>query len=146
MKLTHYTDYALRVVMYLGVRGEGLATITEISERYGISRNHVMKVVYDLGRLDYVETVRGRHGGVRLRRAPEEINVGELVRHMESNLALVECLGASNTCRLAPVCVLRGVVEEALEAFLAVLDRYTLADLIVPRDRLAGRLGLIEWA
>lgn len=146
MKLTHYTDYALRVLMYLGVRGEGLATITEISERYGISRNHVMKVVFDLGRLDYVETVRGRHGGVRLRRAPEEINVGELVRHMESNLALVECLGDHNSCCLTPVCVLRGAVEEALEAFLGVLDRYTLADLIEPRDRLAGQLRLVEWA
>lgn len=146
MKLTHYTDYALRVLMYLGVRGEGLATITEISERYGISRNHVMKVVFDLGRLDYVETVRGRHGGVRLRRAPDEINVGELVRHMESNLALVECLGDHNSCCLTPVCVLRGAVEEALEAFLGVLDRYTLADLIEPRDRLAGQLRLVEWA
>lgn len=146
MKLTQYTDYALRVLMYLGVRREGLATITEISERYGVSRNHVMKVVFDLGRLEYIETVRGRHGGLRLRRDPEDINVGELVRQMESNFALVECLGADNTCCLSPVCVLRGVVSEALEAFLEVLNHYTLADLIAPRKQLAGQLRLIESA
>jgi len=142
MKLTQYTDYALRVLMYLGVRGEGLATITEISECYGISRNHVMKVVYDLGQLEFIETVRGRHGGLRLRRDPADVNVGELVRQMEHHFALVECLGPDNHCCLTPVCVLRGAVNEALEAFLEVLDGYTLADLIAPRSRLAGQLRL----
>jgi len=142
MQLTQYTDYALRVLMYLGLRGERLATITEIAECYGISRNHVMKVVFDLGQLQYVETIRGRNGGVRLRTTPEQINVGSVVRHMEHNLALVECFGASNQCRLTPVCVLRGAVGEALEAFLGVLDRYTLADLLAPRQQIAEQLGV----
>jgi len=146
MKLTRYSDYSLRVLMYLGVRGEGLATISEIAGAYGISRNHVMKVVFDLGRLGYIETVRGKHGGIRLRRAPEEINVGELVRRTETSLELVECFGSDNTCCLAPVCVLRGALDEALRAFLEVLDRYTLADLIAPRQQLANQLETISFA
>ncbi|UEX79715.1 Rrf2 family transcriptional regulator [Spiribacter halobius] len=146
MKLTRYSDYSLRVLMYLGVRGEGLATISEIAEAYGISRNHVMKVVFDLGRIGYIETVRGKRGGIRLRRAPEEINVGELVRRTETSLELVECFGSDNTCCLAPVCVLRGALDEALRAFLEVLDRYTLADLIAPRRQLADQLKTISFA
>ncbi len=142
MRLTQYTDYALRVLMYLGLRGEQRVTITEIAERYTISRNHIMKVVFQLGQLDYVETTRGRNGGIRLQQSPEAINVGEVVRSMERNLDLVECFGADNQCCLTPACVLRGAVGEALAAFFAVLDRYTLADLLGPRDRLAAQLGL----
>lgn len=146
MKLTRYSDYSLRVLMYLGVRGEGLATISEIAEAYGISRNHVMKVVFDLGRIGYIETVRGKRGGIRLRRAPEEINVGELVRRTETNMELVECFGADNQCCLAPVCVLRGALDAALKAFLDVLDGYTLADLIAPREQLSRQLRPITFA
>lgn len=146
MKLTRYSDYSLRVLTYLGVRGEGLATISEIAEAYGISRNHVMKVVFDLGRIGYIETVRGKRGGIRLRRAPEDINVGELVRRTETSLELVECFGSDNACCLAPVCVLRGALDEALRAFLEVLDRYTLADLIAPRRQLADQLKAISFA
>lgn len=140
MKLTLHTDYALRVLMYLGVRDEGRATITEIASSYGISRNHIMKVVYELGRLGYIETARGKHGGIRLGRAPKEINVGDVVHHMESGFELVECFGPRNTCCLAPVCVLREALGEALQTFIATLDRYTLADLIAPRKGLRDQL------
>lgn len=133
MRLTRYTDYSLRVLIYLGVNEEGLGTISAISERYGISRNHIMKVVFELGRLGYIETIRGKGGGIRLRRPPEQINVGELVRHTESDLNIVECFGSGNACHITPTCVLKGVLGEALSAFLNVLDSYTLADLIAPK-------------
>lgn len=136
MRLTRYTDYALRVLIYLGVQGEDLATISEISERYAISRNHIMKVVYELGRLGYIETIRGKGGGIRLRRRPEDINIGELVRRTESDLHIVECFGQGSACRLTPSCTLKSVLGEALGAFLATLDRYTLADLLEPRREL----------
>jgi len=155
MRLTSFTDYSLRVLMYVGVKGEGLATIDEIASRYGISRNHLMKVVLRLGQLGYLKTVRGKGGGLRLAQPPEAINLGAVVRATEDDLGLVECLqkpergsgaGPAGGCRIAPACVLRGVLGEALDAFLAVLDRYTLADLIRPRAPLADLLGITEPA
>lgn len=140
MRLTLYTDYSLRVLMYLGLKRDGLATIAEVSESYGISRNHLMKIVHQLGLLGYVETVRGKGGGIRLARSPGAINLGEVVRRMEEDLALVQCFDpAATKCRIESACVLRGVLGEALGAFLAVLDRYTLADLI-ERPRALSRL------
>lgn len=142
MRMTSFTDYSLRVLMYLSLKEGELTTISEIAERYAISRNHLMKVVYELGRLGYIETVRGKHGGMRLRQAPGQINVGEVVRRMENNLSLVECFGAENYCRLTPSCVLHDVLDEALQAFLAVLDRYSLADLLRPKRELATLLSI----
>lgn len=133
MKLTQYTDYSLRVLMYLGFK-DGPATISEISERYDISRNHVVKVVHQLGQLGYLQTVRGKGGGLRLARPPAEINVGAVIRDME-NMELVECLGDNNTCVLSPPCVLRTALKDALDAFLATLDGYTLQDLVDPPQR-----------
>lgn len=133
MKLTQYTDYSLRVLMYLGFKNDA-ATISEISERYDISRNHVVKVVHQLGVLGYLQTVRGKGGGLRLARSPDQINVGAVVRDVE-NLELVECLGENNTCVLSPPCVMRTALKDALEAFMAVLDSYTLADLVNPRQK-----------
>ena len=139
MRLTTYTDYALRVLMYLGLRGEKLATIQEIAEQYGISRNHLMKLVHELGQLGYVETVRGKNGGLRLGRRPDEITVGEIVRRMEPDMALVECFrNAGSQCRIVTVCVLQNVLEEALDRFLDTLDGYTLADLLAPAAGLAS--------
>jgi Rrf2 family nitric oxide-sensitive transcriptional repressor len=129
MRLTAYTDYALRVLLYLGARPERLASIGEISRAYGISQNHLMKVVNDLARAGYVASVRGRSGGIRLGRAPEAINVGEVVRHTEDGFDLVDC----GACVIAPVCGLTGVLSDAVRAFLAVLDSYTLADLMATR-------------
>lgn len=130
MRLSRYTDYSLRVLIHAGVHHDRLITIGEIAECHAISRNHIMKVVYELGRLGHVQTIRGKHGGIRLGRPAEEINIGRLIRQTESDLALAECFGSQNRCRLTPACVLKGVLGEALAAFLNVLDRYTLADLV----------------
>lgn len=130
MHLTRYTDYSLRVLLFLATRGEERSTITEIAERFQISRNHLMKVVQELSRKGYVTTIRGKHGGLLLGRRPEEICLGTLVRETEHDLALVECFGKENQCVITPACRLRTVLDEALHAFLAVLDRYTLADML----------------
>lgn len=143
MQLTRYSDLSLRVLIYLAVRREGLATIDELASAYGISRAHLTKVVHQLGRGGFLETVRGRGGGFRLAREPEDIRVGEVIRYSEDKLDLVECFDpVRNRCCIAPACGLRGVLEEALGAFLETLDRYTLADLVArrraPLDRLLG--------
>jgi len=135
MKLTLFTDYSMRVLLYLGARPGHLCSIAEVARAYGISQNHLMKVVNQLARAGYVESVRGRFGGIRLGRAAEDINIGELVRHTEEGFDLVDC----GSCVIAPACGLTGVLKEALAAFLAVLDRYTLADLMTRRQDL-GRL------
>lgn len=140
MKLTHYSDYSLRVLIYLAVRTERLATITEIANSYGISRNHVVKVVHHLGKLGYLETLRGKHGGLRLAGKPEDINVGKVVRETEANLQIVECFGNDNACVLSPVCVLKSALDEALHAFLGTLDRYTLKDLVKPAGAIEEQL------
>lgn len=136
MKLTRYTDYALRVLMYLGTRPDQPATMTEIAECYEISRNHVMKVVYELGQMGYLKTTRGKHGGIELGRKPEQINVGRLIRETEKNLEIVECFGPGNHCPITSACILKKALSQALNAFFEVLDQYTLADLIEPRSQL----------
>ena len=143
MRLNTFTDYCLRALMYVGAKGEGLATIDEIAAAYGISRNHLMKVVFRLGQLGYLQTVRGRGGGMRLAMPPDQINLGRLIRQSEEDLALVACFKVGDeSCAIAPGCRLKGVFAEALDAFLAVLDGYTLADLLAPRRRLAKLLGM----
>lgn len=142
MRLTSFTDYCLRTLMYLGLKPDGLVTITEVAEHYNISRNHLMKVVHELGRLGYIETIRGKHGGMRLNGNPADIRLGEVIRGTENDMALAECMGADNNCRLASICVLRGVLGEALDAFLDVLNRYTLEDLLAPRRELSALLSI----
>jgi Rrf2 family nitric oxide-sensitive transcriptional repressor len=143
MRLTQYTDYALRTLILLGLKGEALGTIAEIAQRYGISENHLMKLVPALGRMGYVETLRGRHGGLRLAKPPAEIRLGEVVRHTETDFTLVECFDAArNGCPISGVCALEGVLGEALSQFMSVLDRYTLADLLKPAPQLRRVLGL----
>ena len=132
MRLTRYTDYAMRVLLYLGARPEGLSSIASISKAYGISQNHLMKVVNDLANAGYVASVRGRSGGVRLGKAPEAINIGAVVRHTEDSFQVVDCM----SCVIAPVCGLTGALDDAVKAFLAVLDGYTLADLMDRRAAL----------
>jgi len=144
MKLTNYSDYALRILIYLGLKREKLSTITEISDCYRISRNHVVKIVHHLGQLGYLDTMRGKHGGIRLARAPEMINIGEVIRHTESTMDIVECFSEQNTCVICDSCVLRSIIAEALAAFMTVLDGYTLADLMAPKHQLKKQLKVIE--
>lgn len=146
MRLTDYTDYALRVLLFLAVRDEGLTTIHDISDAYGISKNHLMKVVQRLGELGWIETVRGRHGGLRLNARSLSLTIGEVVRGTENDFALVGCFpreGAEpRRCVIEPQCRLKHVFEAARGAFLAELDRYTLGELAGPAAPLAELLGL----
>ncbi|SIT46028.1 HTH-type transcriptional regulator NsrR [Paraburkholderia ribeironis] len=146
MRLTDYTDYSLRVLVYLTVRGKGLSTIQDISHAYGISRNHLMKVVQQLGERGWVETVRGRNGGLRIAEQTRTLTVGEVVRVTESDFALVACLpdrhGQSRSCVITAQCRLRVALEAARDAFLAELDRYTIGDVATPHGPLAALLGL----
>ena len=144
MQLTSYTDYGLRVLIYLAARGEGLSTTQQIASAYGISLAHLTKVVQELARGGYVATVRGRSGGLKLALPPEEIVIGDVVRFTEESLALVECFDAKNggSCRIQPVCELARVMDEALRSFLGVLDRYTLADIARRRTALRQLLEL----
>lgn len=130
MKLTFYSDYSLRLLMYVSMKRETLVTIQEVADAYGISKNHLMKVAFELGRKGFLETVRGRGGGLRLARAPEKIGVGEVVRAMEEDFTMVECFDPkANQCVITGPCRLRGALSRALKAYFAVLDEYTLADL-----------------
>lgn len=144
MRLTRYTDYGLRVLLYLGMKRGGLATVPEIAARYAISENHLTKIVHELGRLGHIRTVRGRNGGLALGREPADINIGALVREMEADMALVDCFEAGNTCPITGVCRLQRLLGKALAAFLAVLDEVTLADLLVQPAGMAKLLGLGE--
>jgi Rrf2 family nitric oxide-sensitive transcriptional repressor len=138
MRLSRHTDYALRVLIHLAAQPDRLVSIAEIARAYAISENHLMKVVNMLGRAGFVRTVRGRGGGIALARPAEEIIIGAVVRHSEPDLNLAEC----GTCLIAPACGLIGVLGEALRAFLAVLDRYSLADASGDRKGLVRLLGL----
>lgn len=135
MHITRFTDYSLRVLMYLAVKGDGLATIQEIADSYDISKNHLMKVVHQLNKKGYIETVRGKKGGMRLHMTPEEISIGVLVRETEHDLSIMECHSSKNACKITPVCGLKPVFGEALQAFLAVLDKYTLKDVMKDQDK-----------
>lgn len=167
MRLTNYSDYALRSLIYLAVRLEplSLANISDIADSYGISKSHLTKIIHQLGQLGYIESVRGKNGGIRLARAPKDINLGVLIKQIEPDFDLVACFAtpaargerharstglpltlineAQNKplgCVISPVCQLKGVFFEALTAFINVLERYTLADIINNEDELATLL------
>lgn len=136
MRLTRYTDFAMRVLLYLGREPDRLRSISEIARAYDISQNHLMKVVNDLVNAGYLDSVRGRNGGIRLARDPADINVGALIRHTEDGFDLVGC----GACRIAPACGLTSVLDEALGAFMAVLDRQSLADVLARKGDFAHLL------
>ncbi len=142
MRLTKHTDYALRILIYLGLRDGELIRLADVAASYSISHNHLMKIAQRLGALGYIDTVQGRGGGITLARAPATIGVGDVVRDFEDDLALVECFEPDGACRIEGSCVLRHALDDALRAFLATLDRYTLADLLAPGQRLSRFLGL----
>ena len=145
MRLTIYTDYSLRLLIYLALKDDGLATIAEIARQYGVSKNHLMKVAHQLGVAGYVETVRGRSGVLRLARPAAAIGLGEVVRHTEPDMALVPCFaegGREEVCAIERCCVLRRALDKARDSFLEVLDGYTLADLAKPRTPLRELLAI----
>lgn len=135
MRLTSMTDYALRLLMYVAQQPDRLCTIAEVARVHGISRAHLMKITHQLGRAGWIETVRGKGGGMRLAAAPEQIGLGAVVRSMEGDFMLVECLGTGGHCTLTGRCHLTGIVEGALQRFMEHLDRYTLADLLPSAGR-----------
>jgi len=141
MQITRYTDYGVRVLTYCALKRDALSTTQEIADRHGISGNHLVKVVQELSRLGYVEAVRGKGGGLRLARPPEAINLGALVRDLEG-MDLVECFEAGNACRVTPACRLKGILGEALSAFIGVLSRYTLAEVVAAPNDMARLLDL----
>jgi Rrf2 family nitric oxide-sensitive transcriptional repressor len=144
MQLSVFTDYSLRVLLYATAHDDRLCATAEVASNFDISRHHVVKVVHALQRHGYLETSRGRAGGFRLAQPPERIRVGEVVRRTEGSLALVECFARETSrCPLAPACGIEGMLHEAFDAFFAVLDRTTLADL-VSRPRWAARVRLLQ--
>lgn len=151
MKLTQYTDYSIRVLMYAAAKrkeegSDSLSSIREIADAYGISENHLMKVVHKLAGLGLLETLRGRNGGLRIASAPEDIRLGAVVRAVEEDMNLVECFGEGSSCPLTRGCRLAKALDDARAEFLRSLDRHTLADLL-PQGRasqivaLSGPLG-----
>lgn len=130
MHLTVHTDYALRVLTYLALNGSELATINDIADFYGISKNHLVKVVHRLSQDGVIEAIRGRAGGIRLARSPEEVNIGKVVRKTEPGFHMVNCHTDDGDCRVIEVCGLPEVFAKATRAFLAELDKVTLADVI----------------
>lgn len=141
MRLTRFSDNALRCLIVLGLEPGECITVQVIATRMNMSYEHLVKIVQRLAELGYVETVRGRNGGVRLSKPADEIRLGKLVRETEENLTIVECFDPEhNTCPISPVCRLAGVLDEALSAFLAVLDQRTLADALQPREQLVSLL------
>lgn len=130
MHLSTFTDYTLRVLMYLAVEKDRLATISELARAYGISENHLMKVVHQLAKSGLLESVRGKGGGIRLARKPEEIRLGGVIRVSEGEAPIVECFSAEkNACRIAPACRLNRILKQAFDGLFQALDAYTLADL-----------------
>lgn len=157
MRLTNYSDYALRTLMYLAVMPEDadLATIQDIADGYQISKSHLTKIIHQLAQLGYIESIRGKNGGIRLARRPEQINLGEVLRYTEPDFATVPCFvdarpannkleptiekdnkAAQVSCMIQPSCLLKNVFYEATQAFIAVMDSYTLADITRNGDKL----------
>jgi len=141
MRLTTFTDYSLRVLIYLGAHGNRQTAVGEIALAYGISKNHLMKVIQFLADEDYVVTTRGKGGGVRLKHDSDRIRIGDIVRKSEAGSVLVECYSPKTSeCRIERSCLLRGAFQKAVQAFHAVLDTYTLADLVVNHTTLESLL------
>lgn len=143
MRLTVYTDYALRLLMYVAVKADGLATIAEVADAYGISKNHLMKVAHQLSTAGYLSAVRGRGGGLGLGKPAAAIGLGEVVRLTEPDMDIVPCFHPENQdCPLRRACRLKGALDRARLAFMAVLDDYTLDDLTARPEPMRALLGM----
>lgn len=137
MRLTTFSDYSLRVLMYLGVQQQSLSTISSIAKAYQISENHLTKVVHHLAQRGYIETIRGKGGGIRLAKDPQDINLGKLVRETEGDSGLLPCVDGEGDCCIIPACRLIRILNDSLQAMYAVLERHTLSDLLVNDTELA---------
>ena len=137
MKLSTFTDYSLRLLMYLAANTGGRATIAQIAQAFGVSEHHLVKVAHSLGRAGWLANVRGKGGGLELAVAPERIVIGAVVRHTEGRAVMAECFADDSDCSIAPDCRLKGVLAESVDAFYRVLDSYTLADIVRNRRQLA---------
>ncbi|NIP17044.1 MAG: Rrf2 family transcriptional regulator [Xanthomonadales bacterium] len=144
MRLTRFTDYSLRVLIYLGLQKDQLVTIRRISDAYGISRNHLMKVVSLLTRMGYLKAQRGPGGGIRLARPPEQINLADVIKDTEEDLVMVECFDEEGNCIITPVCKLQHIIGEALGAYIRTMRAYTLDDLLDPQKSLTELLEIPE--
>lgn len=140
MQLKRYTDYGIRTLMYLAIQPnrEELFKIAEITETFELSSNHVSKIIHHLGKLGYIETIRGKHGGFKLAKSPKDINVGQLVRELENTLDPIDC--KKPYCKFIPQCKLKGILADALVAYLAVLDSYCLDDVVMNKEQLLSTL------
>lgn len=137
MRLTNFCDYSLRVLIFLGMKND-LSSVAEISEAYGLSKNHIVKVVHNLAKLGYIHSFQGRKGGIELAVRPEEINLGKIIKQIEPDFDLVECFNeVRNVCNISPACRLKGFLLQAKKAFLDSLGEYSLADIIKNRGALA---------
>jgi len=146
MKLTSYTNYALRSLQLAALKSPDLVRVDDVAKIHGLSRPHIMKIVHELGKAGYLETVRGRGGGFRLARPPEDIIVGEVVRITEGPLDVVECFNPEkNTCPLMGICILSKKMQEATAAFMAVLDDLTIAHISANRGQLMDRIAPLEF-
>ncbi|WP_223423789.1 RrF2 family transcriptional regulator [Tateyamaria pelophila] len=145
MKLTSYTNYAMRSLQLAALKAPELVRIDDVAKIHNLSRPHIMKIVHELGKAGYIETVRGRNGGFRLARLPQEIVVGDVVRMTEGPLDVVECFNPkTNTCPLIGICILSRKMQEATAAFMAVLDDLTIADIAANRGQLMERIAPLE--
>ena len=145
MNIKRYTDYSLRILIYLSLKSneqtDAPVTIKEVADSYGISKNHLMKVVQELSAKGYITATRGKNGGLKLGREAKLINIGEVVRMTEQDSVLVECFGNNNQCVITPACQLKNILAQAKECFFECLDQYTLADLL--KDKHASNLKSI---
>jgi Rrf2 family nitric oxide-sensitive transcriptional repressor len=137
MRLSTFTDYSLRVLMFLATKPAERATIAQVAQAFGVSEHHLVKVVHSLGRAGWLANARGKGGGLQLAVAPRKIVVGDVVRHTEGRAVMAECFEEGNACNITPHCHLKGVLAEAVKAFHGVLDRYTIEDLVKNRQQLA---------
>lgn len=146
MQLTQYTDYSLRVLIYLARKTEDLSTVSEIAEYHGISRNHLVKVIHNLALKGFILTTRGRNGGMKLSRPPSKIILGDVIRNTEPNFDIAECFNATdNCCVITPNCGLKSIFREAQIGFIKVMDKYTLADAVT-RDRSMSKPVSLHFA
>lgn len=142
MQLTQFTDYSLRALIYISIRKE-TCTIKDITESYGISNNHMVKIIHNLAKLKLIKTIRGKNGGILMAAQPEAINLGQLIVQLEPNFDLVPCFNKEKTnCCIAPVCKLKSVLHEAQAAFISVLEHYTLADVVSNKTELSVLLNM----